>query len=67
MAVVLLERFSPQLGVKTLPARQMSGKDAPKNPSVVGVLQVEQLVDNDVVLQARSQFEDMFGKANPAM
>lgn len=45
----------------------MSGKDAPKDPSVVGVLQVEQLVDNDVVLQPRSQFEDMFGEANPAM
>ena len=45
----------------------MSGEDAPKDSSVVGVLQVEQLVDNDVVLQARRQFEDMFSEADPAM
>ena len=45
----------------------MSGEDASKDSSVVGVFQVEQLLDNNVVLQARSQFEDMLSKANPAM
>lgn len=45
----------------------MGGDDAPEDSSVVTVFQMQQFVDNDVILQARSQSEDMFGEADPAM